>query len=470
MHSTSASPTNRLTIASCLGRMFSAVTSAMQPARIPLALLAVLLIGALTPVVDLAGGKAYGPRGFASGPLSDTELELAYQRAHSATSRLASDELQALEESLRGNDATHSAGRRASLSELAGLVRDATAKKVAEREASGSSNDELELKRLRQRASEAMLVIDEAAPKGVATTFLSGERSAVRQAVNAIVKLDPEALLTSTLGAVFTLPIAAVRETPLVFPLALAVALCGISLLAGAVCRMAAVHAGRGGRLSPFEGSAFARARALNLVALPILPTILIALFALVVLAFVALLRVPVLNVVSGLLFVVPLLVALLGAVLAVTAVLSFPLMPAAIAVEDCDAGDAITRAAALALARPLLWIALLATSLVVLVIGGLIVASVLGLASGTVSAMLAAIGGEAGRALASGDASDIAALFGPDRLVGMLVGFWRALLDSVLAAYLFSLACDLATRAYLMMREQIDGENPATIAGYGIR
>jgi hypothetical protein len=33
-----------------------------------------------------------------------------------------------------------------------------------------------------------------------------------------------------------------------------------------------------------------------------------------------------------------------------------------------------------------------------------------------------------------------------------------------------FSLACDLAARSYLLMRERIDGEDASTIAGYGIR
>jgi hypothetical protein len=37
-------------------------------------------------------------------------------------------------------------------------------------------------------------------------------------------------------------------------------------------------------------------------------------------------------------------------------------------------------------------------------------------------------------------------------------------------SAYAVSLACDLATRGYLLMRARIDGENIATISGYGIR
>ena len=145
--------------------------------------------------------------------------------------------------------------------------------------------------------------------------------------------------------------------------------LTAIALLAGGSCRMAAVHAGRGARLTPLEGAGYARVRALNLVALPVLPAVVIGLLALLVLVFVLLLRVPVLNVLSGALFVIPIAVGLLGAILAITVVASFPLMPAAIAVEDCDAGDAITRAGALVLARPLAWIGILLASLAALAV-----------------------------------------------------------------------------------------------------
>ena len=110
------------------------------------------------------------------------------------------------------------------------------------------------------------------------------------------------------------------------------------------------MHAGRDARLTILEGSGFARARVLNLVSIPVLPTIVVGALALIVLCFVLLLRLPVLNIVSGLLFAVPAAVALLGAVLSLVVIAGFPLMPAAVAVEDCDAGDAITRAGALVL------------------------------------------------------------------------------------------------------------------------
>lgn len=460
------SPNERGVLAQCVSYLFSAVTSAMQPARLPIALLAVFLIAGLAPLVDLAGGRNFGPRGFGAGALSDTEIELGYQRARSAANRIAGDDIDRLESEVRGEGGA----RRLSRSELAAAVRDATSRKIEERIANGTPSDDQEIERMRQRAAEAMLVIEETAPRGVATTFLGGVRVAVRQAVAGVLRLDFNAVLGAATAAIISLPLAAIRECPLVFPLALIVVLCAISLLAGGSCRMAAVHAGRSSRLGALEGAGYARARALHLVALPVLPTVFLALLALVVFAFAAILRIPILNVIAGALFVVPILVAMFGAILGVTAIAAFPLMPAAIAVEDCDAGDAITRAGALVLARPLVWLGMLLVATAVLVVGGLLVNVIVAAASLGIDSLLATVGGNAGRAISSGDASEIAALYGPDRLVGILVGFWNGLLDAVVVAYVFTLACDLATRGYLWMRERIDGENTATIAGYGIR
>lgn len=463
-----SSPSERGALASCLSYLFSAVTSAMQPARIPIALLAVLLVAGLAPLVDLAGAKHFGPRGFTAGPLSETEIELGYQRARSAANRVASEDIERLEAEARGDGSSPS--RRISRGELSSAVRDATSRKIEERLANGAAADDQEIERMRQRSAEAMLVIEETSPRGVATTFLDAQRLAARQAVAGVLRLDFNAVLGAVTASVVSLPAAAIREAPLVFPLALVVVLCALSLLAGGSCRMAAVHAGRGSRLSALEGAGYARARALNLVALPVLPTLLLAAFALVVLGFTAVLRIPVLNVIAGVLFVVPILVALFGAILGVTTVASFPLMPAAVAVEDCDAGDAITRAGALVLARPLVWLGMLVVAVTVLVVGGLLVNAIFAVASVGIDSLLAAVGGNAGRALSSGDASEVAALYGPDRLVGVIVSFWKDLLDTTAIAYVFTLACDLATRGYLWMRERIDGENTATIAGFGIR
>jgi hypothetical protein len=117
-----------------------------------------------------------------------------------------------------------------------------------------------------------------------------------------------------------------------------------------------------------------------------------------------------------------------------------------------------------------LLWIVALSTAIAALSVGGFVVQGVLLVASSAVDAILVALGGAVGDAIASGDESQVRALVGPDRLVGATLWFWTGLLDAMLAAYLFTLACDLSTRCYLLVRERIDGESPSTIAGYGIR
>lgn len=450
--------------------LFSAVTSAMQPARFPLALLAVLLISALAPLVDLAGGSKFGPRGFSGGALTESEQALDEQRARSAARRFAGPEVAALEAAPEGGDG---AAPEPTLAQLAAAVREATARRIAEVETAtdGSPSDfrDSEVRRIRQSAATALRQIEEAGPRGVATVFLENERLAIKQTVNAVFKLDPEGFVTGILSAVFTVPAAAIREEPVIFPLALIVILAALSVFGGGICRMAAVHAGRGARLSVLEGSGFVRARVANLVSIPILPVALFALFALVIVAFTLLLQVPVLNLVSGILFVIPLAVALLGAILALVALAAAPLMPAAVAVEDCDAGDAITRACALVLSRPLLWLCVLAVAIVALALGSILVTGVLTLGSNAFNAILAFAGGDAGAVIATGDEAMIATLSGPDRLVALFVGFWIGLFEAVGAAYAFSLAFDLATRSYLFMRERIDGESPSTVSGYGI-
>lgn len=450
--------------------LFSAVTSAMQPARLPLCLLAVFLVTAMAPIVDLAAGKFYSARGFAAGAMTDRELEFQRNRARGSAGTVASAQLVERESAGQADDDALEPARELSLSQMQSAVREATAARIAEGHASEGGLDEIAEKRIRRTASDAMRSILDASPRGVATVFLDGQRAASRQTVTGLFRLDPEMFLGGILSAIFTLPAGAIREAPIVFPLALIVLLAAISVIAGGVCRMAAVHAGRDARLSMLEGSGFARARALNLAALPVFPVLVIGAMSLVVVVFALLLRVPVANVLSALLFVIPLLIALLAAILALVTVLGFPLMPAAVAVESCDAGEAITRAAALVLARPLLWLATLAFAVMVLVIGGCVVQGVLLIASGGVDGVMSALGGTAGRVLAGGDAAEIAALVGPDRLVALVVSFWSGIFAAVGAAYMFSLACDLATRSYLAMREKIDGEAPSTMAGYGLR
>jgi hypothetical protein len=388
-----------------LGSLFGAITSAMQPARMPFAFLLALLVPVLASLVDRFDGRD--------------------------TMRVQSDSWVAVD-----SDRLFATFPQTMTAPAPRGVLDGSA---IER------------------------------PMGVGTAFVAEVRLSLRQAAAAALRLDAGLAFRSILDAVVHAPARAVRAAPLAATAAMLVGLAAATVVAGGLCRMAAVHTGRRARLTVLEGAAYARERALRLAALPILPTIVIAVLTLPILLFAVLLRVPALDILAGALFVLPLLVAILGAILAIVSIAAFPLMPAAIAVEDCDSGDAITRAASLALARPLLWLAILGVGALTMLLGGAIVSTVLGLAGWAIAAMLAALGGEFGQVLATGTASQLEALSGTRAIAATALDLWAGLFRLLGGAYLISLFLDLATRSYLLMRARIDGEPPATVSGYGI-
>ena len=64
-----------------------------------------------------------------------------------------------------------------------------------------------------RRAAAAIEVIDAAEHRGVATVFIDAERAAAKQVLNGIVQLNPEMFLGGVLGAVFSVPAAAIRAS-----------------------------------------------------------------------------------------------------------------------------------------------------------------------------------------------------------------------------------------------------------------
>lgn len=446
--------------------LLAGVTSAMQPARLPLALLAVALLAVLVSVVDRADGGRFGARGLAGGELTEFEVRQLRQRARNAVLGIAAAEVAELESADGGRDfdeiplgAFRDAARRGAA---------AARERLLDRELDDERRDAA-LGAIRSSLVSAMRALDAGDPKGVASAFVDDEVRAAREVATALVRLDPDAALGGVVAMVAVIPLAAISAAPVAFPLGAVVALPLLSILWGALARMAAIHAGRDGRLSPLEGAAFARARAVGLASIPLLPLALLALLVAVIAVFALLLRIPILGAVAGLLLVVPLAVALLGAILGLVSLVALPIMPAALVVEDCDAGDAITRAAALVLGRPLLVAGAIAASVAALVLGAAIVGTVVGVADASFAALASRIGGETGQALAARDPAEIAALAGSARLSASLAGFWISILSALPAAYLFSLAADLSTRVYLLLRARADGEPPATISGHGL-
>ncbi|MEY2795653.1 MAG: hypothetical protein RIR10_1369, partial [Planctomycetota bacterium] len=159
MDPTTPSDGRPVTALARISSLFGAVTSAMQPARMPLALLAALFIAALTPIVDLAGGVSFGERGFAGSPVSPSQEELLYQRARNEAARIATLEISQLErertEARAESEEVFGLTPRLSLAELRSAVRDATRVRIEERAASNEGISDAEERDLRRRAAAA---------------------------------------------------------------------------------------------------------------------------------------------------------------------------------------------------------------------------------------------------------------------------------------------------------------------------
>ncbi len=445
-----------------LSWLLSGITSAMQPARMPLALLAVALLSVVVSIVDTAADARFGARGLAAGALNEFDLRQLGQRARNAALGVAAAEVAELESADGGRDldeigmpAYRNAARKGAAASRARAVE------------RGASEDQIAA--IQAALVSAMRALDAADGQGVASAFVEEEVRAARQVASGILRLDPDAALGGIANAVALAPLAAIRAAPVAFPLGLLAVLPLLSIVWGGLARMAAIHAGRDGRLSPLEGSGFARTRAVGLASIPLLPVAFLALLAAVLALFGVLLRVPFVGVLAGALLVVPIAIALLGSILGLVSLLGLPLMPAALVVEDCDAGDAVVRAGALVLGRPLLFTGTLALSVVALLLGIAAVGTVVGIADASVLSLAGWLGGPVGKALATRDPAEIAALGGPARVAASAAGFWLGVLAMLPAAYLLALANDLSTRLYLLLRARADGESPATIAGHGL-
>ncbi len=142
------------------------------------------------------------------------------------------------------------------------------------------------------------------------------------------------------------------------------------ALLGGAIARMAAMHASKDERPSISQALRFARSKWLWFLLTPIIPIVLAKLVALVpVVGGLALFNLPVLEVLGGALFFIPLACGVVITVLLLLLAASAPLLYPAIAVESTDGFDAISRAFSYVLGRPWRW---LFYNLIVMVYGAI--------------------------------------------------------------------------------------------------
>ena len=452
--------------------LFDAIPAALQPSRFPIALLCVLLFGGLLSLGDALAPHDFTARGLHLAERTSSDARIAAMRAEAAVREAVADPI-AFDEMLQlmAADAKASGAVRTwdvSCETLAEIARDGVASRVALIEADATLDDAARARATlaaKNGLSRALDTIDECRPRGLFESFAQEEQRAASQLVMALFALDFDGFCLAASGAIFRAPYALWRLEPFATSVVLLAILACACFAATALARMSALDLAMGRKLSAREGAWYAGDRAVRCFALPLAPVAVVVLLLLVPAILGTLSALPGVDVLSALLFPIALLFALLASVVAIVSLLALPLMPAAVAVEDSDLADAITRATSLVLARPLDWLLVLVTSLVTLAIGGCIVSIVLQVTEVlSLSAASVFLEPTSLESAAAGDGEGVELLTGTSRFAGVLLSGWLTLFHALLGAYLFSLLGELATRAYLLMRARVEGEDPTTV------
>ena len=181
----------------------------------------------------------------------------------------------------------------------------------------------------------------------------------------------------------------------------------------------------------------------------------------------------PVLNILTGLLYGLALLIGFLLVFLLLGYAFGCALLVPAVAVEHCDGGDAMQRAWAYLLNKPLHMVGYLAVGLVGLALGLLVVDTVAFLTVQWTAEVVGAatfndVFAEAGRVEAvfddpSSDASAGNAAWSTVWTAG-LVSFWTLLVWYLVAGWIVSYIMAASTRIYLLMRLASDGQQEQLI------
>lgn len=248
-------------------------------------------------------------------------------------------------------------------------------------------------------------------------------------------------------------------STVVVLPLIVGVAVIPL----GAICRVAACEVSHGSSLPVREGLAFAARRWLSLVGAFVVPVVLAGLIVGVLALFgAALLSLAYVDVVGGVLFGGAVVLGAVGVVVIGVSLLALPMLVPVVVCEGTDAIDAVQRAFAYVMLRPLRFAAysaiLLAQGLVVFVVVAFVADRAVWLA------------GRATTAIPIPHAKDVVARAQDARvgaegesnpgLAARSLAFWGNAAGLAVGGWVVSYVCCAGTLLYLAMRRVCDGQD----------
>ncbi|MEM7228675.1 MAG: hypothetical protein AAF432_07665 [Planctomycetota bacterium] len=236
----------------------------------------------------------------------------------------------------------------------------------------------------------------------------------------------------------------------------------------GALSRMSACQNAQQERLRIRDALGFVRDSSNALVSAPLLPLITVAIAAAGLFGLGILMIAPGLNVIGSVLYGVALLLGCLLAFLLVGYAIGLPLLIPAVACENCSAGDAMQRAYAYVIQRPVHLALYYATALVGLAVGFAVVSVFASLTLNLTASIYGAVAGSESPMSVVGGVGlfDLRTTGGVEQTgwtnvtAASVLGFWQRLIVLLVGAYVMSYLFSASTIAYLLVRRASDGQD----------
>lgn len=437
-------------------KIFRAVTGAMQPARLAIALLMITALITLGRVWDGLTDPRVDPEGLAAGVASEDELQ-----THQA----------ALRQALRsfGDTTTQEPFE---TDEVLGQVQ--AGYRTQLEGAAGES--ETSLRRLNENYIAALNLIDDTRPRGVFEASASFAADAVQRVVRGVLTLSPLEIYRGLGNLFIDLPRLLWANHKWFLAIYGLLFVIVVAMGGGAICRMAAWQVATQERLRVREAVDFAAANTGRLVAAHVLPAVIASILALVIVAMGVLMLVPALDVVGALIYGLALVLGFIVAFVLIGFLLGFPLLAPAVAIESGDGTEAMQRAYAYVVTRPLYLIGYWIIALIGLAIGYFVVALIAALAMNFTASLFSLPSDNPALIVAGGyepfrlSQTPVEAAAGSwhHQWAAWVIAFWETVVVCLVAAYVLSYHFSASSIMYLLMRRACDGQDVQEISQAG--
>lgn len=434
-------------------RIIREVAAAMQPPRLVIALLTVLLLIGIGQLWDGVTAANVHSGGILAGHVTDADTDRTQRRFQRAYHTFVPED----DWPYDAPDEWPDLDART----VAGDVR------AAYREQRRDLDHE-ERQAMDQTFTEAMRAIDRARPRHTFEASADLVTFAFQRIIHGTATFSPGEIYDG-LGDVFVRLPAALWRDHKVFTITYGlVFLILLAIGGGAIARMSACETAQQERLRVMDAFQFSMTNWPRLVLAPLLPLLLIAALALFIAVIGLIMYIPVIDILGGLLYIIMLMIGFAIAFLLIGYALAFPLFIPAVACENCDAPDAQQRAYAYIVSRPLHWLGYAFIGLIGLVLGFFVVSAfVIVILNGTAAIFGAFHSHSALNAAGGFSIFDLSNRMGEvlhprwyHGFTAWLIGLWQTLVIALVPAYVLSYLISASTVGYLLMRRAADGQD----------